>query len=216
MIRILIGILLFIFITYITINYILNQNVEYVDLFDGDKIDNAQNTDNNTKQFSYSFWLYMTKPPTHQSTIFSQIKDDDAKIVLSANNSTLTLTLDDSMSIYLDNFPFQKWNYINIVYFSGTIEFYLNSVLEKTLEIPVQNIYTESLINTEITIGNYNNDELGWQENNSYIAHFSYDPNSSYDQDKIRSLYKLQINSLVNDDSLSMKVSLLKNGIAIN
>tara|TARA_Y100000389_G_scaffold91002_1_gene87600 strand:+ start:3620 stop:4270 length:651 start_codon:yes stop_codon:yes gene_type:complete len=216
MIRILIGFLLFIFITYLTINYILNQNVEYVDLFDGDKIDNAQNTDNNTKQFSYSFWLYMTKPPTYPSTIFSQIKNENNKIVLSANNSTLTLILDDSMSIYLDNFPFQKWNYINIVYFSGTIEFYLNSVLEKTLEIPVQNIYTESLVNTEITIGNYNNDEVGWQKNNSYIAHFNYDPNSSYDQDKIKSLYKVQINSLVNDDSLSMKVSLLKNGIAIN
>lgn len=216
MIRLLIGILLFIFIIYLTINYIINQDVEYIDLSDGEKIDNTQNIDNGANRFSYSFWLYMTKPPTHQSTIFSQIKDDSKKIVLSANKSTLTLTLDDSMSIYLDNFPFQKWNYINIVYFSGTIELYLNSVLEKTLETPVQNIYTESLVNTEITIGNYNNTELGWQKKNSYIAHFSYDPNSSYDQDKIRSLYKLQINSLVNNDSLSMKVGLLKNGVAVN
>ena len=103
MIRLLIGIFLFILIIYLTINYILNQDVEYIDLSDGHKIDNTQNIDNGTKRFSYSFWLYMTKPPTFKSTVFSQIKDD-TKIVLSANNSTLTLTLDDSMSIYLDNF----------------------------------------------------------------------------------------------------------------
>ena len=46
MIRLLIGIFLFILIIYLTINYILNQDVEYIDLSDGHKIDNTQNIDN--------------------------------------------------------------------------------------------------------------------------------------------------------------------------
>lgn len=215
MIRLITSLFILILVIYLVIQYIINQEAEYIDLFEGEKIDNTQNKDNEGKQFSYSFWLYMTKPPSFESNIFSHIKDN-TKIILSASNSTLKLSLDDSMYIYLDNYLFQKWNHINITYFSGTVELYVNAVLEKTLETPVQNIHVGSLVQTPITIGNYDNTESGWQKNNSFIAYFTYDPNSSYDQDKIMSLYKLQKGSLVKNDSVSMKLSFLKNGIPVN
>ena len=215
MIYLLIGILFFIFVFYYIIQYIINQDVTYIDLSEGDRIDNEKNVDTKNKQFSYSFWLYMVKPPSIESTIFSHEKDN-TKIILSSQNSTLKLALDDSMYIYLDNYPFQKWNYINIVYFAGTVEVYVNALLEKTLETPVQNIHTNSLVQTPITIGNYDNSQQGWQKNSAYIAHFNYDPNSSYDQEKIMSLYKYQIQSLVKNDTMSVNVNLLKNGTPIN
>lgn len=215
MIRILFGILFFILVFYLIVQYIINQEAEYIDLFEGDKIDNSKNIDTTNNRFTYSFWLYMTKPPSVESNIFSHIQGD-TKVVLSSSNSTLKLTLDDSMYIYLDNFLFQKWNCIHITYFAGTFELYVNAILEKTLETPVQNIHTQSLVQEPITIGNYDNTQIGWQKSNSFMAYFTYDPNSAYDQDKIMSLYKLQRSSLVKNDSISINTSFLKNGIPIN
>jgi len=215
MIKILLGILFFIFAIYYIVQYIINQDVTYIDLHEGDKIDNEKNVDTNNNQFTYSFWLYMTKPPSIESTIFTH-QNENTKIILSSQNSTVKLALDDSMYIYLDNFLFQRWNYINIVYFAGTVEVYVNAILEKTLETPVQNIHTTSLVKIPITIGNYNDTQPGWQKKNAYIAHFNYDHISSYDQNKIMSLYKYQRQSLVKNDSLSFNVNLLKNGIPVN
>ena len=123
------------------------------------------------------------------------------------------------MPIDLHNYLNQRWNHITITYFSGKIKVYINTVLEKTLDTPVQNIYIETLATAPIIIGNYDglSNTRSWQPRNAYISYFTYEPNTVYDQDKINSIYKQQSKTLIKtDDELNFKINLLKNGVPFN
>lgn len=228
MIKILLAFLCFFFLIYFATWYFTNSEAIKIDLSEGDYIDNSINLDtikpdSGNNAYTYSLWLYITKPPPYESNIFSHSIDNDGNtsVVLSAENNTntLKLNLDNSMPIDLHNYLNQRWNHITITYFSGKIKVYINTVLEKTLDTPVQNIYIETLATAPIIIGNYDglSNTRSWQPRNAYISYFTYEPNTVYDQDKINSIYKQQSKTLIKtDDELNFKINLLKNGVPFN
>ena len=222
MFKLLIGFICFLFLIYFAINYLTNKDVTLVDLSEGKLIDNSGYLDESTpttigkNNFTYSFWLYITKPPNDEPTVFLHTNGLNTSINLTINKSVLKLSLDDSMHLYFDNYLYQKWNHIAITYLAGTLEFYVNSVLEKTLLTPVQTIYTSSLATSNINIGSYDLIPSEWQPTNAYIAHFTYDPINIFTHEKIKALYKQQFKSITNKDSLEINLDFLKNGVPYN
>ena len=227
MIKIIIAIICIIFLIYYLFSYFTSTDAEYIDLYDGLLIDNSKYIDSNISSpdkgkhvFSYSFWLYVTKPPTTNLNIINHSTNNDsspASIVFSyENHSNLKLSIDNTMHIMLDNYLNQKWNHIFIYYLNGRFEIYVNGTLEKTLETSIQTILIHSLVTSNIIIGNYNNDQPGLQKKNAYLSHFFYDPETVYNQQRISDIYKQQLKSFKNDDSLKFNVDILKNGIPYN